>query len=225
MNEINFPTYLPAEDRIIEVLGYLPPTPEELTCGKGYILDDKIYAYTDNPDNISVRNYPIVWIQDPDNNPYWRTWEPDDMGLFTVNNLASMDVDHINEQLVEGEQLYSEEAINDMNMATSVFAPIVNEEDDFLKKVVKQIIIEKHMDINRLKSCMCKKHGLTNLRTALINKTKMSVLNFMVWAELLGFDFEIIVTDNGRDKISPLTTPLSYKNTTDTVSKIDKDEK
>ena len=215
MSEINFPTYLPSEDRIIEVLGYLPEEPQELIKGKGYILNDSIYAYVDNPDDVVTRNYPIVWIQHSEPS-VWRTWEPEDMGLFKIKNLFPMDVD---EQLVDGEKLYSEEAINDMNMATSVFIPIINEEDDFLKKIVKQAIIEKKTDINRLKSCMSKKHGLSNMRTALVGKTRMSVTNFMQWAELLGFNFELTVTDNGRDTISPLKDSLTYSNTTDTVSK------
>ena len=42
------------------------------------------------------------------------------------------------------------------------------------------------------------------MKQALEKSTKMSVIYFASWMEILGLDFEIIVKDNGQDRIDPL---------------------
>ena len=40
---------------------------------------------------------------------------------------------------------------------------------------------------------------------------KTSITNFEQWAELLGFDYEITIRDNGTDKLNPLKYEITYK--------------
>ena len=84
----------------------------------------------------------------------------------------------------------------------------------FLKKIVKQLIISKKIDINRLKHKLPEKYGLTNMKSALIGKTKMSINNFNMWFELLGATYEITVTDNGTDTQNPLIGQIRYSSDT-----------
>ena len=62
------------------------------------------------------------------------------------------------------------------------------------------------------------------MKQALIQKTRMSTTNFMLWAELLGIDFNVIVKDNGRDKISPLKHPLVYDSYKDCIYEDDSEK-
>lgn len=235
-----YPLYLRTEDRIIEVVGELPTmgitgefadeyeAPDiSLVPYKGYIVDGYVHMYTESIN--AETNYGIPWVQintsdDGQCTQTIRSLPEEDMEEFSIEHLTPMDVASISDSLVEGEKLYNEEAINDMNMAASVFVPVVNETDDFLKKVVKQTIINKNIDINRLKSCMSKNYGLSNMKQALIQKTRMSTTNFMLWAELLGIDFNVIVKDNGRDKISPLKHPLVYDSYKDSIYEDDSEK-
>ena len=104
-----------------------------------------------------------------------------------------------------------------MNAATSIFVPTINEYDDPLKKLIKQVIISKKIDINRLKHRMPQKYGLTNMKSALVGKTKMSINNFNVWCELLGITYEVIITDNGSDSQNPLPNVIHYASDSDRI--------
>lgn len=228
-----YPLYLRTEDRIIEVVGELP-TMDVITANgintidslevslvpyKGYIIDGYVYMYTNEIKSES--NYAVPWVEIVEGVSGYqqttRSLADEDMEEFSIERLTPMDVTSISDSLVEGEKLYNEEAINDMNMAASVFVPVINETDDFLKKIVKQTIISKNIDINRLKSCMSKNYGLSNMKQALSGKTRMSTTNFILWAELLGIDFTVTVRDNGHDTINPLKLSLLYDSYTDSI--------
>ena len=135
---------------------------------------------------------------------------PQTKEIFHKEYLYKLDMTGIINNTNENEELYNEEALADMNAATSVFVPIINENDDPLKKLIKQAIIDKKIDINRLKHKMPQKYGLTNMKSALIGKTKMSISNFNIWCELLGISYYIELGNNGTDDINPLPHPISF---------------
>ena len=88
------------------------------------------------------------------------------------------------------------------------------------QKIVKTTIIEKGIDINRLKGKTDEKYILPNMKAALQNKTKMSVVYFMCWMNLLGCDFEVTILDSGEDKNDPLKVPLVYQSYRDGISNL-----
>lgn len=208
-------------DAIPEIASTIESIPQ-LIPNKGYVIGDSVYVYTESLKNNPDVEVPMVYLQKTKDrwDAQLRAAKTNPMELFSVQNLISMDAASISNSLVEGEKLYDEEAINDMNMASSVFVPEINETDDFLKKVIKQTIIDKKIDINRLKSHMTKSYGLSNMKQALVMSTRMSTTNFITWAELLGIDFTVTVTDNGRDTINPLKHPLTYDSYSDKVTEI-----
>ena len=114
----------------------------------------------------------------------------------------------------DGEVLYNEQEINDINDAQAVYVPIIKEKDDFLKKIIKQAIINKRIDVARLKYKTQEKYILPNMKAALDNDTKMSVVYFGHWCELLGLDFSICVYDNGTDTTDVLKNPIFYSSET-----------
>ena len=61
------------------------------------------------------------------------------------------------------------------------------------------------------KNKFTKPHTLNNIKSALIKPTKTSIPNFEQWAELLGFDWEIRIFDNGQDKNNPLKYDIVFR--------------
>lgn len=205
------------KNRNYSIFGYIGEV-DEYIDNKGYIDKDSgrifICSNKNKPYHYDV---PILRITDTieriDSNL------PDVNEYFNEKNCVYLSLKNIIDKSasITDDELYDEKALTDMNAATSIFVPVINPEDDGLKKIIKQTIISKNIDINRLKCKMPQKYGITNLRSALVGKTKMSISSFNIWCELLGVNYTVTVEDNGSDNISPLKTPLEYKNIRDTV--------
>ena len=111
--------------------------------------------------------------------------------------------------------LYDESALTDvLNSRTSTIKPI-SKDDDWLKKVVKQVIEEKGGDPHRIKSKLDKSFKYSNMTSALNGTTKMSPIQFAIWMELLDCDYALSVTDNGVDDAYPLAHEVLYRSDMD----------
>lgn len=188
---------------------------KDFTIDKGYINDDNyIYIYSDK----ILTNFPTFYKKDGE--LIFNKLSDDLMENFTIDKLYDLSMEAINNGTDGTGVLYDDNLINDMNSSTKLFVPIINENDDPLKKIIKTVIIEKGIDIARLKHRMTKNYGLTNLKTPLIKPTKMSIVNFMLWCELLGINFEIIIKDNGSDTINPLPKDLSFDSTNAEIKEV-----
>ena len=209
---MDFPAYLPFKgERTYSIVGYIQDG-IDYQDNKGYIDEKsgKIYICSrfNAPCHLDV---PILYVnEDGSINKKKEVLSPQTKEIFRKEYLYKLDVNGIINNTGENEELYNEEALADMNAATSVFVPIINENDDPLKKLIKQAIIDKKIDINRLKHKMPQKYGLTNMKSALIGKTKMSISNFNIWCELLGISYYIELGNNGTDNINPLPHPIWF---------------
>lgn len=206
--------FINSKDRVVNVIG--PFNEEEnLIDNKGYIKDGYVWIYIKKKPLIDKNKYPYIYPVDNGyefSNPSKETLEG-----FSEKNIYDLSLMSIVEQTKPTDIMYNEQAINDLNNAASRYIPIVHEEDDYLKKIVKEAIIRKNVDINRLKSKMQVSYNLLNMKQALEKSTKMSVVYFMLWMEILGLDFEIKIKDNGQDRIDPLKEPLIYSSAIDIV--------
>lgn len=215
---IKFPQYVSGNARAVSVVGYITDTNFNYEDGKGYLDDDGyVWIFCTNGKPKNSDEYPYFWIED-DNMVYSI---PDDeiRDKFNIDNMIDISLVNIIEKTKPNEVLYDEQEIQDMNSAASFYVPIINDSDDFLKKIVKNTIITKGIDINRLKGKTDQKYVLPNMKAALENKTKMSVIYFCCWMELLGCDFQIDIIDNGLDSTNKLKTDLIYTSNTDKVYK------
>lgn len=209
MNNIFPISYLPYKDRTYAVLGYIGEV-DDYKDNKGYIdrKTGKIYICSKNSEPVH-QDVPILIVKDD-------AIEKKECNLtlseecFKESKLYNLDYENIKNNTSPDKELYNEEALADMNAASSVFIPTINDDDDPLKKIIKQTIISKQIDINRLKHKMPQKYGLTNMKSALVGKTKMSIVNFNIWCELLGITYNITITDNGTDNQNPLNSILYY---------------
>lgn len=212
----NFPKYLAFKERTYAIHGYIGEV-DEYIDNKGYVdKDDRIYICSNNKEPMHD-DVPILKIDKDGNTEKIDVINPMTKEVFVLSNAYDLSMNNIIDNTTGDEVLYNEEALRDMNAATSIFVPQINEDDDSLKKLIKQTIISKQIDINRLKHKMPQKYGLTNMKSALVGKTKMSIQNFNIWCELLGVDFEFIITDNGSDTQNPLFTNIHYVSNTNKI--------
>ena len=139
--------------------------------------------------------------------------------LYNVNSPAyhSCSVEEIDRNTPEGIQLYNESEIADMYASQSVYIPVIDErKDDPMKAMIKETILRKRVDINSYKSRVDKKYKITNLRSALVGETKMTITNWQVWADLMNFKFKIIIEDAEPNVPAPIGGKIIYDSATNT---------
>ena len=218
ISKMKYPQYLVSNCfRTYTVAGPIGGTTEFMT-GRGYIDDDGcIYIYRSSIPKKPSSREPEFW-KDIHGKLYLNKLSQRVMDAFSYVNMGDYDIDTIRQVTKANEILYDEKALSDLNAAGSIFKPVINVEDDFLKKLVKLVILDKEVNIARYKGHMGKNYAIPNMRTALENKTKMSVPFFNTWAELLGFDFTITVRDSKTDFVSPLKKGITYTSLWDTFT-------
>lgn len=216
MNKETMEKYISTNERCVNVIGVIEKDSKGVyQDGKGYIAEDEsIWIYCGEGEPKNKNEYPYFWINDGKieySNPPKLVKD-----VFKVDNLTDLSAVTIIDTTIAGKPLFNEQEIEDMNASSSFFVPTIYESDDFLKKIVKTVIIEKGIDINRLKVKTGEKYVLANMISALKNSTKMSVIYFLHWMELLGCDFDIKIRDNGEDQ-DPLENDLIYISRRDLV--------
>lgn len=216
-----FPRYLYyAQDHMLTIIGYLDSA-SKYTKNRGYIdkTNGKIYIYEPVVDGV-----PYFTVSDDGKINKFECSKKQFENIFDVSKTYEDSIETIVKTTPKDRDLYNEEALADMNAATSVFVPELEEDDDPLKRIIKLAIIKKGVDINRLKCRFPQKYGLTNLKSALIGKTKMSIKVFLIWCHILELDFEITLIDNGNDYINPLREPITYSSKNSNIQPIPKEE-
>jgi len=214
--KLKFPQYISTNIRTISVEGYIDKGDDSKLYveNKGYVDNDgNIWIYTkEKPKGLKADAYPYFWFEDGEKK--FNKVSEFIRKIYSVDNLRDIDIVSIINKTKEGEVLYNEEEILDINASSNFYIPIIKESDDFLKKIVKMVIIEKGINIKRLKSKTDMSYTLPNMITALNNDTKMSVNYFISWLELLGCSFDVTIRDNGNDKVNPLKYDHIYENDT-----------
>jgi hypothetical protein len=206
--------YLKVRSRTFRILGDIDGFDKEYIDGKGYKDGNRIFIYyAEKPD---VFKYPSFYKSN--NELIFNNGKDSNYEYFDTSLLIDLTVDVIKKNTNKDDVYFNEQELNDINSATSVYVPTIKDSDDFLKKLIKTTLIEKKINLNRLKSKGVEVYSVSNMKTALQNDTKMSVSNFVKWAELLGIKFNIVVEDNGFDRVNPLQKKIKYDSSFDTIS-------
>lgn len=220
MKEINGGTimsdgYINYKDRVVNVIGKYDDFYIH-TENKGYVKNGTVWIYLKKKPLMDKNRYPYIYPSKDGGIEYSKP-SKETMEGFSEKNIYDLSLLTIVEQTKDSDVMYNEQAINDLNNAASKYVPVINDTDDYLKKIVKEAIVRKNVDINRLKCKMAVSYNLLNMKQALEKSTKMSVVYFASWMEILGLDFEIKIKDNGQDKIDPLQETLVYSSAIDRV--------
>ena len=193
----------------------------DLLDRKGYADDDgRIWIYKETEEEArKLKSIPWFTYDVSLGDYKFSSRTPSVDEAFRVDKIGSLSNDTIFTSVKADDKLYDEDVLNELNASTSVFQPEINETDDFLKRLIKEIILKKHVNIAKYAPRFEKKYELSNLRQALTNDSKTSASNFMRWIELFGVKFHIIIEDMGTDT-DPLKQILYYDNYTDRIREI-----
>ena len=136
-----------------------------------------------------------------------RIIEPDieDVDKYDIDNINEFSSDRIFDEILNNsEEFVLPEDVEVINNNSDVFVPVIKEDDDFLKVAVKQMILNKQVNLKNYKDKFSNHYLLTNMKSALSKSTKMTVPNFTTWCNVFGVDWELRLYDNGTDKIRPM---------------------
>ena len=168
----------------------------ELPKDKKSIVDKKgvFYTYENSNGKLDVKVY-----LDGDANSIERVIEVKDIFTKVMEN---------------PEQFVTPEDVEIISNNTEVDLPKINDNDDFLTKVIKKVIINKNVNLKNYDNKIEDEYILSNMIQSLKKKDqKMSVLLFTRWVNVLGLDYELTVRDNGNDKIGPMKEDVIYDST------------
>lgn len=240
---MNFPIYVsPDIYKTVEIVGYIDPAEkvnkENLVVGKGYLYgvpsdtnseedeykDIQVWIYSEKKPKMPDE-YPYFWIEGEgdDEHVVFSNPEEEIRNTMKLGNTFDFSVEAVIENTEPGEVLFDSQEISDINSSTSNYLPEVYETDDFLKKAVKLTIINKGIDINRLKSKTDEPYQVLNMISSLRSGdpdkpgTKMSTKYFYNWMEILGCKFMLIIADNNTDTTDPLKNNVVYISDKDKV--------
>lgn len=212
------PRFIFVNNSMIHVVGPVDPS-GNMIPEKGYTHGGYVWVFHEEKKPNTWRT-PIVYMEDG-NLCYQFCGEGFSMDEWAEENIKENRLEDA-EKVTKDQITFSVEMIEAMNNATSSYKPVVEETDDFMKRLVKTVILLKGVDLNRLKAKMSKAYGLSNLISALRGKTKMSVTGFSTWVELLGIAFTVKITSEKKEKCSTndsnLEIDLVYHSSTGIVT-------
>lgn len=96
-----------------------------------------------------------------------------------------------------------------MPESSKAYCPEISEDDDILKRLMKKIIIDKGIDIDRFKTRFVDKNALFNFKQVLKGTNRLSMLLFDRGIEAFNLKYTIIVSEGpGSPIAAPLAEPL-----------------
>lgn len=96
-----------------------------------------------------------------------------------------------------------------MPESSKAFCPEITESDDILKRLMKQVIISKGIDIDRFKYRFVDKNALFNFKQVLKGDNRLSMLLFDRGVEAFNLKYTIILEEDVGEHIGlPLAEPI-----------------
>lgn len=181
---------------------------EKLKKNMAYIRGDYVYVYYGKIPSNEVPEKPGIYKQ---NNDYVFI-EPDksQRNIYSVDNVYELNPSAIFDMIESNKaEFIQPEDIEVINNNSEIYTPTIKSSDDFLKYIVKKMIIDKKINLRNYKGRFNNEYALNNMKSGLNKTTKMTVTNFIKWAEVLGVDWELSVWDNRTDTINPLPDKIT----------------
>lgn len=193
----------------------------EFEDGKAYVNknNNSVWIFKSRKPLKDVNKYPYMWVTD-DGVTHFSKYP--NTGIFNADKIVSIDTNEIIEAAANSknsESAFDDNIINDLNAGSEEFHPVLYDKDDFLKKLIKTVLNTVSISLNKYKSKVKQKYMISNMKSALMTKTKMSTQYFNAWVEMLGLKMTVIIesTDDADDKIPE---PLVYLSERDNVFKL-----
>lgn len=170
--------------------------PKKLIPTHGYVKGSTVYIWFDKkPKNSTIPSF--YYDKELKDYIFINPLNTDTIKEFSVDRIRDISIERINKDLKENEELYTEEQMEYITRSQSDYRPTINPDDDFLKQIVKELILTLNINVNKFTSKFKEKHTLINMKTGLVGKTKTSPKIFSKWMELFKLDFTIVVNIKG----------------------------
>lgn len=179
---------------------------------KAYVIGEYVYPYwgsTSPHDNLD--KLPVGIYKHGGDYCFRPVSSNTEKELCSIDNITATSVSAIWKEVeTNTDNFISDEDREMINNNVKEYRPTIKPTDDPLKKLVKQAIIDKGVNVNLFKGVFDEKHGLTNIKSTLNNKSNLTMMKFLQWCEMLNLNFKISVYDNGEDNYYPLLHELNY---------------
>ena len=214
----NSQEYIYTPNRTTRVGGTINPKQEKdyYQNGKGYIRpDNTIWIFcSEKPDKEFANSYPFFWYDEGEKIQYSKP-SPEMQKLYKASSVNDASFLNIVDKTKEGENFYNEKELIDISSSSNFYIPVISKNDDPLKKLIKMLILEKGINIKRLKYKTSLPYQIPNMITALNNNTKMSITYFTEWMELINCEYDIVVRDTDPEVPNPLRHERVYDTSKD----------
>lgn len=90
-----------------------------------------------------------------------------------------------------------------------VFAPPVKTTDDYLKKIVKLILIDLQIDLRQYRNKFAKEYDITNLKASVTKDAPMTMKYFLRWMEVLDCEAYIEIQSKPNGALNKLSEPVT----------------
>ena len=181
----------------------------EFEKGVAYLKDMYYYIYRGEMEKDCKDDlYPAPGIyKDPKDNSTYRIdpYTPDDKKKYSMDGkISSLDSEKIIEMVNSREEIL----ITIPESTKSI--PIINKNDDILKRLIKEALIEKGIDLDNYKNRFVNKNSLFNFYSNIRGQNRLSMLLFDRGVEALNLKYTIIIEDKDpNNTIGPaLKEPL-----------------
>lgn len=184
----------------------------KLEEGKAYVIGHYVYPYWGQTTVDSNLDKMPVGIYKHDGEYWFRPVSSNqEKELCSIDNITATSLQAIwKEVQTNTDNFITDEDREMINNNVKEYRPTIKPTDDPLKKLVKQAIIDKGVNVNLFKGVFDEKHGLTNIKSTLNNKSNLTMMKFLQWCEMLNLNYKISVYDNGEDNYYPLLHELNF---------------
>jgi hypothetical protein len=204
--------FLMVDDDVIRVKTYSED--KKLKKDTGYIIGEQILIYRGKLSKLVGPEKTGIYLLDDGTHHINFPIAESEKSLFHIRNIVEFDIDRIYNEINDNkDDFLNEKEIEILNANTEVFTTVIKPGDDFLKRVIKEALNRKKINLKVYKDKFKNEHSLNNMKSALNKKSKMSVSYFLDWCEILGLDWTIIVSNSGSDPISDIGEDIQYSST------------
>jgi hypothetical protein len=124
-----------------------------------------------------------------------------------IDNIV--DITRIKNELVNRQNF--KDSIEEIDISDlRVFAPPIHENDDPLKKIIKQALIELQIDMREYSSKFDKDYDMSNLKGSITKPSPLSMKYFMRWCEILELDFNFTIKSKSKHVRHHLEKPITF---------------
>lgn len=173
-----------------------------------YICGEYVYIYRGKVK--SENDITLPGIYKLNGNYIFKNPKEKHLHKYSVDLINELSMNDIFQSIENNKQSFIDLSdIEVINNNSDSYKPIIKDDDDFLKYLIKKAIIDKDINLKNYRTRFGNEYSLNNMKSALVKPTRMTVVNFLRWAEILGLKFDVTVYDAGLDTLNPLPEPIT----------------